>query len=268
MGVVTRRIWGRGPAAIGEAPLRRAAIALTLIMWSETARGAEPMLVPPTPKQQASAQLIFLPDEKARLDAPLRRGERRVLMTGAYSSGDRFAPEGFVVQRGDARLARLQGWDGLLLIDGEGRPSLHNVAGVGHGDRVWNLRDREARREFVQVARREGLSAVQSHLLINEGVLDLRPAEGAPRAVRRLLFETDDGRIGVYDTRPRALTLYEAAQALRKRVGPRFALNLDMGTYDFCEKQSAQGAVLCGRLRRDDIGKLTNVLAITLAPGS
>ena len=222
------------------------------------------MLVPPTPKEQASARLIFLPQEQSALDAPLRDGEWRILVTGAYSSGDRFAPEGFVLHRGDARLARLQGWDGLLLIDGDGRASLHDVSDVRHDGRRWNLRDREARRAFLEQARREGLSAVQSHLLINDGALDVKNAPGAPRFRRRLLFETRDGRIGVYDSSPRMMTLYEAAAALKEGVDPRFALNLDMGNYDFCETQSPEGSKLCGLLNRAGIGKLTNVLAITV----
>ena len=224
------------------------------------------MLVPPTPKDRASAELIFLPDGAGALDAPLRRGERRILMTGAYSSGDRFAPEGFVLREGDASLARLQGWDGLLLIDRGGRVSLHDVKDVRHRGRNWNLRERDQRKAFLKLAKQEGLSAVQSHLLINDGALDLRDAEDAPRFRRRLLFETRDGRIGVYDSTPHILTLYDAAKALQESADPRFALNLDMGNYDFCETQSAEGSRLCGLLNRAGIGKLTNVLAITLPP--
>lgn len=223
------------------------------------------MLVPPTPKEKASAELIFLPDGADLLDAPLQDGQRRVLVTGAYSSGDRFAPEGFVLRNGDSKLARLQRWDGLLLIDSASRPSLHDVAAVLHKGKRWNLRDKEQRKAFLKLAKKEGLSAVQSHLLINDGALDVKPSADAPRFRRRLLFETQDGRIGVYDSSPNSLTLYEAAAALRESASPRFALNLDMGTYDFCETQSADGAQLCGLLNRGGIGKLTNVLAITLA---
>ena len=224
------------------------------------------LLVPPTPKDVASAELIFLPDGAESLDAPLRKGERRILMTGAYSSGDRFAPEGFVLRQGDSSLARMQGWDGLLLIDEAGRASLHDVSNVRYRGRSWNLRRRDDRRAFVKIGAHAGVSAVQSHLLINEGSLDLKDAPNAPRFRRRLIFETTDGRIGVYDSTPRMLTLFEAATALRKSVNPRFALNLDMGNYDYCETQSPEGSRLCGLLNRAGIKKLTNVLAITLPP--
>lgn len=234
-----------------------------------TAAGAaaaeDGLLVPPTPKEQALGKLIFLPGDADALDAPLSEGERRVLVTGAYSSGDRFAPEGFVLRRGDARLARLQRWDGLLLIDAEGRLSIQDVSSVHHAGENYDLRDRPSRRAFLEQARDAGLSAVQSHLLINEGVLDLSPIPGAKRFRRRLLFETQDGKIGVFDTSPRALTLFEAAEALSAAQAPRFALNLDMGTYDFCEDQRAGvGPKPCGLLNRKGIDKLTNVIAITL----
>ena len=222
------------------------------------------LLVPPTPKEKASAELIFLPDGASALDAPLRNGERRVLMTGAYSSKDRFAPGGFVLKAGDSSLVRLQGWDGLLLVDAKGRASLHHMEKVRHWGENWNLRERGQRRSFLKRAKRDGLSAVQSHLLIKEGVLDLRESQTIKRRLRRILFETKDGQIGVFESSPRMLTLYEAAQAVRKQLKPRFALNLDMGDYDFCETQSAEGSTRCGFLNRESIGKLTNVLAITL----
>ncbi|MEL6979262.1 MAG: hypothetical protein AAGM38_11350 [Pseudomonadota bacterium] len=228
------------------------------------AAASEPLLMPPVERERAEARLIFLPEDLAALDAPLAPNERRVLVTGAYSSGDRFAPEGFVLRAGDARLARLQGWDGLLLVDREGRASLHHVTAVRHGGETFDLRDRPARRAFLDIAEAEAISTVQSHLLINEGALDLSPKLGAPRFRRRLLFETADGRIGVYDSSPRLLTLYEAAADLKAEQQPRFALNLDMGTYDFCELQSPDGAEQCGALDRRRIDKLTNVLAFTL----
>lgn len=222
------------------------------------------LLIPPTPKDQAAAEILFLPDDLAALDAPLKDGELRLLMTGAYSSGDRFAPEGFVLARGDASRARLQGWDGLLLVDGNGRASLHDVSHVRYGDREFDLRDRASRRAFVALAAQERLSTVQSHLLINEGGLDVKPMDGAPRFRRRLLFETQDGRLGVFDSSPKSLTLYEAAAALQKAENPRFAFNLDMGNYDFCERQTPAGVRLCGILPRAGIDKLTNLLAITV----
>lgn len=245
-----------------------AALMSAAVVARPTGAAEGDMLVPPTPKDEASAQLIFLPDGAEQLDAPLKNGERRVLMTGAYSSGDRFAPEGFVLQKGDASLARLQRWDGLLLIDETGRVSLHDVSKVAYQDRRWNLREKPERKAFLRLARREGLSAVQSHLLINDGALDLKDAKDAPRFRRRLLFETRDGRIGVYDSSPRILTLYEAAIALKDAADPRFALNLDMGNYDYCETQSTEGSRLCGLLNRAGIDKLTNVLAITLSNAS
>lgn len=241
------------------------ALAASLAPYAAFAAEEDQLLIPPTPKERAFFELLFLPDGRGAMDAPLRDGERRVLVTGAYSSGDRFAPEGFVLEKGDASRARIQGWDGLLLIDGAGRASLHDVSHVRYRGAVYDLRERAARRAFIDLAGGEELSAVQSHLLINEGALDLKPADDAPRFRRRLLFETWDGRIGVYDSSPNRLTLYEAAEALRAAQAPRFAFNLDMGNYDFCENQTAGGVKLCGLLPRSGIDKLTNLIAITVS---
>jgi len=59
------------------------------------------------------------------------------------------------------------------------------------------LRDRAQRRAFVARAKQLGLSAIQSHLLITDGALDVRNVSGAPRFRRRILFSYADGSYGI-----------------------------------------------------------------------
>ncbi len=221
-------------------------------------------LLTPTARDAISAEILFLPEDTAGLDAAPSDDSQRLTITGAYSSGDRFAPEGFVIRNGDATHPWPQGWDGLLLIDGEGRLSLHDVSSVRVDNQVFNLRKKNRREPFLDLAAQQGFTAVQSHLLINEGALDLEPVEGARKFRRRLLFEMPDGRIGIWDTSPRMVTLYEAAAELNEAEAPRFALNLDMGAYDFCEKRTgAAEPERCGILTRSGLSKLTNLLTLT-----
>lgn len=211
----------------------------------------------------ASVQVRFLPDETEAID-DLPAGEwERLLVTGAYSSGDRFAPEGFVIRHGDPTHPWPQGWDGLLVTAPDGTAAIHDVTRIDMGDAWFNLRDKTERRAFVDRAGRDGLTAIQSHLLINEGVLDVHPRDGAPRFRRRLLFQLDDGRLGLWDTHPRAATLHEAAVELFDALAPRMALNLDMGAYDFCEKATSNAAESCGIVDRRQMQNLTNLIEIT-----
>ena len=210
----------------------------------------------------AEVSILFLPEQLPDLPPP-ETTPSRLVVTGAYSSGDRFAPEGFVIRAGDATHPWPQGWDGLLLTTPEGEASIHEVSHVKLEGEAYNLRDKGSRKTFLTRAEELKLSSVQSHLLIRNGALDLRPTENAPIFRRRMLFQTPDGRIGVYDTTPRAVTLYEAAAELLDTIEPEMALNLDMGAYDFCERAASERFANCGLIGRDDLSKLTNLIVFT-----
>ncbi len=222
------------------------------------------LLLEPEPGS-ARVRLLFLPDDAAAVERPSLPDRRRLTVTGAYSSGDRFGPEGFVLRRGEPVRPIPQGWDGVLVVTPEGGASVHDVSAVALGGDAFNLRDPDQRRTFLDEAEDLGLSAIQSHLLIKDGALDLRPVDNAPLFRRRLLFETVDGRLGVFDTSPAPLTLYDAAVALRQAVpGVRMALNLDMGAYDFCVWRSPGERRLCGFLSAPDRQALTNMIEIEI----
>ncbi len=120
----------------------------------------------------------------------------------------------------------------------------------------------DQRRAYVAEASAHGLSVLQSHLLIVDGRVDVRPQEDAPVFIRRMLFIDDEG-FGLYQTRwPKSL--HDAAQQLAEALAPRMALNLDMGSYDYCLRAEDGADTGCGGLDRDDTGKLSNLLVLTL----
>ncbi len=217
----------------------------------------------------ATARLIFLPEDLGRLDAPAAQGETRYIVTGAYSSGEAYRPEGFTIRAGDPTRPYPQGWDGLLVIEGDGEASIHDVSRVRVAGRMFNLRDAKSRDEFVALAAAEGFSVVQSHLLIRDGALDIREIDGAPIARRRVLFQTEDGRIGIFDSAPELMTLYDAARAVEAATAAEMAFNLDMGTYDYCEVRTADGSERCGVVGRGQVeGRLTNLLELSIGASS
>lgn len=233
------------------------------LIVGQTPRFEPRRLLPPTAAERLDVAILFLPEHTEALAAPPQEGHERLVITGAYSSGDRFAPEGFVIRAGEPTHPYPQGWDGLLLVEADGRASLHNVASVTLDGRARNLRDAEERAAFVERAQALRVSAIQSHLLISDGALDIQPRSGARRFRRRLLYQTADGRIGVFDTGSVAVTLYDAAVALMATEKPQMALNLDMGDYDYCERAGAAGRQRCGWLALGGDERLTNLISIT-----
>ena len=139
---------------------------------------------------------------------------------------------------------------------------MHHRAKLPLGGRDYDLTVLDQRRAFVAEASAHGLSVLQSHLLIVDGRVDVRPQEDAPVFVRRLLFIDDTG-FGLYQTRwPQSL--HDAAKQLAEALAPRMALNLDMGSYDYCQRAEDGTDAGCGGLDRDDTGKLSNLLVLTL----
>ncbi len=193
---------------------------------------------------------------------------RRLVVTGAYtardSRGDGLTkPVGLFVHGGAVINPNLGRMDGILLVDpANGWPELNHRERLALGGRGYDMTALEQRRAFVAEASAHGLSVLQSHLLIVDGRVDARPQDDAPVFVRRMLFIDDEG-FGLYQT-GRPETLHDAATQLAGALAPRMALNLDMGSYDYCQRADADAEASCGRLDRGDTGKLSNLLVLTL----
>ncbi|SFI00018.1 hypothetical protein SAMN05216258_103465 [Albimonas pacifica] len=216
--------------------------------------------------------LILLPEEMAKLDD----GAAALTVTGAYTATDKRdetkpKPVGLFLHRGRAVSLEYGRMDGLLVIEADGAARIvaapaAQVAGGAH-----DLTDPEGRRAFIAAAKSSGASALQSHLLIRDGELDLRPVDDAPLAIRRILFQDRDGALAIWQSGARALTLHAAAEELARLHAPAMAMNLDMGSYDFCERtgpETASGGASysCGFLDRQGVERLSNL--IRLHPGA
>ena len=185
---------------------------------------------------------------------------QRITVTGAYTSGEKREPEGMFIVAGVPLDPYPQGWDGVVVIDGQGRLSLHYAERVDIGAERFNLRRKPSRRAFVQAAKGGGWSAFQSHMLVIDGTVDTRPRDNAPRFARRLLYTLQDGTIGIFETP--SMTLHDAALAIEAALSPVMALNLDMGSYDYCRIEGER-ARMCGALVATQTAKLSNLLTLS-----
>ncbi|MEM9145469.1 MAG: hypothetical protein AAGC57_04660 [Pseudomonadota bacterium] len=246
----------------------RPAALLAATLWAAPAEACPP----PAPDLlahscwgKATADLMLLPQDHS---PPLAADAQRWTVTGVYTGRDRRPdgapnPVGLFVDGGTAVNTTLARMDGVLILD-QGRPSLHHRARVQLGGRRYDLTDPAVRMAFAIRAAADGLSVAQSHLIVVDGQLDTRPRQDAPRFVRRMLFEDAFG-FGLWQSRG-ALSLHDAGAAILAEYAPRMALNLDMGSYDFCEAERAGAARDCGGVPRRARADFSNWLAVTLVP--
>jgi hypothetical protein len=212
----------------------------------------------------AAVELLLLPEEADALAAP--PGGESLAVTGGYTGTETRAggypnPVGLFVDNGRIVNPNLARMDGILVIGPDGQLGIHQRTRVPQRGGVADLTDPDQRLDFAGWAAENGLSVLQSHLLIVDGRLDVRQQLDAPKARRRLLF-TDRRGWGVYQTTD-AVTLFDAAYELQQRHRPTMALNLDMGSFDYCVATDAGEAATCGVLDAGATAKLSNVLRFT-----
>ncbi|MDF2234286.1 hypothetical protein P2H44_17125 [Albimonas sp. CAU 1670] len=218
--------------------------------------------------------LLLMPEEASALDAETNA----LTVTGAYTATDKRdetkpKPVGLFLHRGEAVSLEFGRMDGVLVVEADGQARIAAAPAAEVAGATHDLTGLEGRRAFVAAARAAGASALQSHLLIRDGALDLRPVDDAPLAIRRILFQTADGALAIWQSGARALTLHAAAEELARLHAPVMAMNLDMGSYDFCERTGAKGpegklgaSYSCGFLDRSGAERLSNL--IRLFPGA
>lgn len=210
---------------------------------------------------------IALAPEDLPLPAPPDDG-LRLIVTGAYTAtdtraDDRPKPVGLFLRRGEVINRNLARMDGVLILEPESdRPELQHRDRVELGGRVYDLADLEQRRTFIAEAAEMGMSILQSHLLVDAGEADVAPLDGAPISVRRVLFADAHG-FGIWQSET-PLTLYDATAQIMTALEPQMAMNLDMGSYDFCRRAETGVETSCGGLVSDGARKLSNLLVLTL----
>ena len=225
--------------------MKSVALVAAMLLWSTSAAlacTAEGVLFYDS---DPTVSIHVVPD-----DLPL--GDTRgITVTGAYTgtelrNGGGGLPVGFFIRNGEVINRNGSRMDGVLLIDGDGaRITRRDAIGIDSA---------EGRLAFAEQATGKEISLLQSHLLISGGELDIHPIDGAPRFTRRVLFQSQGG-LGIWQS-PQPLTLYAAAVAVQRACAPDMAMNLDMGSFDYCTSDGR----FCGLLRETD--RLSNLLRL------
>lgn len=183
-------------------------------------------------------------------------------VTGAYTATDQREdgspkPVGLFIRRGEIVSREYVRFDGVLTVSPTGQPRIHYRRNVQPFDKgVFDLEDSSQRSGLLEQISAARFDILQSHLLIIDGKVDTAAVAGAPAFRRRILFQLGDQKFGLFDSSPRRLTLHEAAIEVAEKFQPTMALNLDMGSYDFCRK----GTTECGALSAEATDKLSNII--------
>lgn len=210
--------------------------------------------------------VLLLPEDKAalNLDGPA------IAVTGGYTditkrAGGDPKPVGLFLWQGSVINHVISKMDGVLLVAPGHAPSVQHRERIILGGKRYDLTDPAQRKAFVGAAKRLKVSMFQSHLLIVDRRIDVRPPKVSRKAVRRLLIEDSDG-LALVQT-PRPMTLFAAANWAAMVFRPRMALNLDMGTYDYCMRHVGGAVKKCGRVTAGGVAILSNVLKFRARSG-
>lgn len=190
----------------------------------------------------------------------LKGSNYRLVVSAIYTS-PLGMPVGLNIMDGAVINPAIQKFDGLILIDKDGQISLTHIDELEYNLKSYRIRSSlEDYQNFLQKARRDGLSVLQSHLILDHGNILIQDNAKGRKSRRRILFESSDGGLHIYDSFEKKLTLFEAAKYLKDNYEAQLAVNLDMGDFNFCTLNTPERFKNYSELKSGTV--LSNLLVI------
>lgn len=154
-----------------------------------------------------------------------------VEFTGTYTSPYKY-PTGLSISKGSVINPVVKNWDGLIVI-GEGKLSLHHLNLLKVNSKLLDIRTSYSDYMlFTKYAQKKNLSIIQTHLLVSHGINQIN-VNSKRIFRRRALIQTDENTIILLDTLNMKLSLYDFAYLIASTYKVKYAVNLDMGAYDY-----------------------------------
>lgn len=181
-------------------------------------------------------KILFNSDQKTTetFINQISKKENTIILSGTYTS-PLSVPAGLAINKAVIINPFIQNWDGLLIISPQNNVLFQNIKRLNYNNRNFNITNNANDfREFINVTSKENLQIIQSHLLINSDSIIVEDDASKGKARRRVIFETTDNGLHIYDSQDKLLTLFEVAVFIRNNFHAVNALNLDMGDYNFC----------------------------------
>jgi hypothetical protein len=183
----------------------------------------------------------FLPFETWEKELePLGTKSNRIVMAGGYTAPDSL-PDGLTIVNGTVVNPTLQKFDGLIIIHPNHQIELTNVDNIRLNETVLHLKSNPTDlTTLLNIATKNKISILQSHLLLDKGMILIGEKASTRVFRRRVIFQTSDHQLYVYDSLDKKETLLETATRLKQQFGANTAINLDMGTYNYCWRNENQ----------------------------
>ena len=160
--------------------------------------------------------------------------DNRIVMSGTYTSPTR-VPAGLTIDKGRVVNPAIQDFDGIIEIWPDGKLQITHIDALQNNLKSLRIRNSFTDYvDFMKAAEQLGLTVLQSNLLVNNGDILVKEDPLLKKLQRRVLFQTADDSIHVYDSLDKEQTLYETAQILKERYKAQRAINLETGSYSFC----------------------------------
>lgn len=157
----------------------------------------------------------------------------RIIFSGTYTS-PLFIPAGLAIDGEKTINPFVQSWDGLLIIKSNKKIIFQNIHNLIYNNTYYNItKNIQDYKSFIKIAKDDKLKIIQSHLLIYNDSVIVENDGSKGKARRRVIFETADKGLHIYDSFDMPLTLFELASFLHDNFHPLNAINLDMGDFNF-----------------------------------
>ncbi|MEO0896735.1 MAG: hypothetical protein AAFY71_10080 [Bacteroidota bacterium] len=173
-----------------------------------------------------------LPVQRISSALPLQQSDHRLIMTATYTSPYGM-PTGLCISGGKVINPFLQKWDGMILIQ-NGKIRLAHIDQLPLPfSQIDIKRDYNHYKAFLEMATTSQMTVLQSHLLVDRGKVAVGGNSSARKMRRRVIFQTKDQGLHIYDSMDDLLSLKECAEILVNQYKANVAINLDMGGYNF-----------------------------------
>jgi hypothetical protein len=168
-------------------------------------------------------------------------------------------PVGLTIDRGTVVNPVIQRFEGILIIRPDGKIYLTHIDDIKENEKNLSIRTSFSDYlEFINTAIQNKLTVIQPHLLINDGSILVENDQKQVKFHKRVLFQTADGGMHVYESLKRQQSVYEVAKFVKANNTEGRAVNLETGTYDFCTINRDNKLINRSQLKKGEV--LSNLL--------
>jgi len=182
-----------------------------------------------------------------------------LIITGAYTSSYK-RPVGLFSSNGKIINPAIKKWTGILIVKNK-KMYIENARNIPIEFKIINIIENfNDYLFFLKWVEKNDISVLQTHMLVDNSKVVVSNKNNK-KFRRRVIYEDINNNIKIYDSENKKLTLFDLSNILIKNHKAKKAINLDMGTYDYCSYKKDNKTTNCGYLKDTNI--LSNLIEIS-----